>query len=449
MQNDKTTLKDLSIFPADGSGGVFSLIDRTVTQEGRQALRSHILAPPATHEALADLQATIRFLTTHLDKWPSIITNGTLVMIEKFFESADHAAPPSIGILGTVERLIQKYFNKQEYFFTRFSVSHLSHFLKGCSELVAMLGLEGIPPLLQRELLSIQNEMQHPLTEVIIAVTERTPQHELQQLNYRARREMKRMIYRLVESYARLDAWQSMARATREHTWIFPELLPETPVLFEAAGIYHPLLSTAVPYDISFGTGHNFLLLTGANMSGKTTFLRALGVSSLLAHLGMGVPAKALRTSFMHGIITNMHTEDNILKGESYFFAEVQRMKLIAAQISQPGTRLALMDELFKGTNVHDAFECTRAVVTGLLHHPDHVMALSTHLYEVAQQFSNDNRILFAHFVTNISGEGQYTFTYHLKPGISNDRIGYLILQQEGVIDLLRGRPGGHTNITQ
>jgi DNA mismatch repair ATPase MutS len=262
-------------------------------------------------------------------------------------------------------------------------------------------------------------------------------------LQYKVRRELKNPIYRLMASYARLDAWQSMARATVARQWAFPVLLPETPVTFSATGIYHPLLSQPVSYDISLGTGHNFMLITGANMSGKTTFLRAMGITSLLAHLGMGVPAKAFSTSFMYGIITNMHAEDNILKGESYFFAEVQRMKQIAGRLAEQRPHLALMDELFKGTNVHDACECTRAVATGLTGHPNHIMALSTHLYEVAQQFSNDSRILFYHFVTHISEEGTYKFTYQLREGISNDRIGYLILQQEGVLDLLNTHRNG------
>ncbi|MBX2904816.1 MAG: hypothetical protein KF744_02175 [Taibaiella sp.] len=440
MQNDKTTLKDLSIFPADGSGGVFALIDRTVTQEGREALRKHILQPPASYEALSDLQDVIRYWHAQPGRWPAGISNGTLVMLEKFFEAADNTAPPATGIAGLVAQLLQKMFNKREYFFTKFSVSHLSDFLNGCTQLSDLLEDEGLPAFLRRELESIKSELQYPLTEELIAVTERTAFTQLQMLQYRARREMKNITYRLIAIYARLDAWHSLALATLEHKWTFPELLPEKPVLLHASGFWHPLISSPVAYDVSFSEGQNFMLLTGANMSGKTTFLRALGVTSLLAHLGMGVPAARLRTSFMHGIITNMHTEDNILKGESYFFAEVQRMKLIAAQISEPGTRLALMDELFKGTNVHDAFECTRAVVTGLMNHPNHVMALSTHLYEVAQQFNADERIVFAHFVTNISADGQYTFTYQLKPGISNDRIGYLILQQEGVIDLLSSR---------
>ena len=96
------------------------------------------------------------------------------------------------------------------------------------------------------------------------------------------------------------------------------------------------------------------------------------------------------------------------------------------------------MDELFKGTNVHDAYECTKAVVDGLLRHQRHIMVLSTHLYEVAQQFSDRKEIIFSYFVTDMTEEGNYSFSYELKDGISNDRIGYRILQKEGVLDLLK-----------
>jgi DNA mismatch repair ATPase MutS len=173
-------------------------------------------------------------------------------------------------------------------------------------------------------------------------------------------------------------------------------------------------------------------------MSGKTTFMRALGVGALLSHLGMAVPAEKLNISFLQGVITNMQVEDNILRGESYFFAEVQRMKTTAEKLLQPLPQLVLMDELFKGTNVHDAYECTKAVLEGLLQHPNHLMILSTHLYEVAQHFREEAKINFAYFVTQMGEGGNYIFTYELREGISNDRIGYRILKKEGVIDLLK-----------
>jgi DNA mismatch repair protein MutS len=439
MQNDRITLKDLSIFSSEAGGGLFGLIDHTTTHAGRDTLRRHIMNPPDSYETLQALQDAVKFWSTHGALWPTDVSNGTMLMLEKFFESADTAAPPK-GITFSIGAFLQKLLNRNEYFFTEFSLSHLSDFLRGSAKLVEIMKEQDVPTLLKTELEGIQTGLSHRLTAELIKVDKKTPYAELARLSYRARREMKNTIYGLMDHYARLDAWQAMAKATVNNKWVFPTLQASRPVMFSAMQMYHPLIQNPVPYDIDFSNKRNFLLLTGANMSGKTTFMRSLGVSALLAHIGMGVPATALSISFLQGIITNMHVEDDILKGESYFFAEVQRMKLTAQKLLQQEPHLVLMDELFKGTNVHDAYECTVAVMEGLLHRPDHLMILSTHLYEVAQQFSERKEIQFAHFITEMAGDN-FRFTYHLKEGISNDRIGYRILQKEGVIELLRKAP--------
>ncbi len=404
-------------------------------------LRKHIQHPPDTFEKLKDVQDAIKFWYANTARWPEGVLNGTLVMLDKFFESADSLSAPPTGFTLFLNSYFQRLLHKQEYFFTKFSLSHLADFLKGCGQLSEMATLPGVPAVLKREFETIGEELRHRLTEPIAAITNETKYADLMQLDYRARREMKHVVHRLIDSYSRLDAWRSMAIATKAHGWVFPELVAAKPVCMETTGLSHPLLKEPVSYDIAFEQDRNFLLLTGANMSGKTTFMRALGVGALLAHLGMGVPARAMKISFLQGIITNMQVEDNILRGESYFFAEVQRMKQTAEKLLKPEAHLVLMDELFKGTNVHDAYECTRAVMDGLLHHPNHLMIISTHLYEVAQQFKEDNvknkEILFYYFVTTMSAEGDYKFTYELKNGISDDRIGYRILQKEGVIELL------------
>ena len=436
MQNDKTTLKDLSIFTSESGGGVFSLIDNTTTVAGRDVVKRYFFSPPDNFEALQELQDAVKFWSANGKLWPLDISNGTMLMLEKFFESADNAAPPR-GIALSIGSFLQKVFNRNEYFFTEFSLSHIADFLRGCRKMVAIKEEHECPSLLQRELEAMQTELDHRLTDSLVKLDKKTPYAELSRLSYRARREMKNTIYRLMHHYARLDAWQAMAKATINNKWQFPELLPATPVTFTATQMYHPLVQNAVAYDINFGDRRNFLLLTGANMSGKTTFMRSLGVNALLAHIGMGVPAASLRISFLQGIITNMHVEDDILKGESYFFAEVQRMKLTAEKLLHKEPHMVLMDELFKGTNVHDAYECTSAVIEGLLNRPDHLMILSTHLYEVAQEFSSRKEIQFAHFITETAGDN-FSFTYQLREGISNDRIGYRILQKQGVIELLR-----------
>lgn len=441
MHNDKTTLKDLSIFLPESRGDIFSLLDLTTTQAGSTALKKHIQHPPDNFAQLKDIQDAVKFWMAHTDSWPENISNGTLVMLEKFFESADTTSSPPGTLQMLVGPFLQKVFNRNEYFFTQFSISHLADFVRGCLQLITILDRDDVPALLQRELQAIAKELEHPLTAELANVDQQTAYQELARLNFRARREMKHATYKLVAHYARLDAWQAMARATLKQEWNMPELQDARPVLFHVAGLYHPLLPYPVSYDIRFDDEKNFLLLTGANMSGKTTLMRALGVSALLAHLGMGVPARSMQISFLHGIITNMHVEDDLLKGESFFFAEVQRMKHTAQKLLQQQSHLVLMDELFKGTNVHDAYECTRAVIDGLLSRPGQLMVLSTHLYEVAQHFDQRKDIVFAYFVTKMNEDGSYYFTYELKEGISNDRIGYRILQQEGVLDLLRKKP--------
>ena len=438
MQNDKITLKDLSIFGGEGSDDLFGRIDRTTTQAGKDALRRHIYHPPDTYDDLCAVQDAIKFWAAKPGLWPSVISNGTIVMLIQFFESADNAGSPPTGLSLVSSAFFQKIFNRQQYFITQFSLTHLADFLKGCTQLAEIGEDEGVPSILKKALADIKGELNHRLTERVLSVTKETKYKELAHLNYQVRREMKGMVSRLIGNYARLDAWQAMARSTVANKWVFPELRPAMPVTFETEKLYHPLLHTPVPYTINMGNKHNFLVLTGANMSGKTTFMRALGVSALLAHLGMGVPAARLRISFLQGIITNMHVEDNILKGESYFFAEVQRMKQTAEKLLQDKPHLVLMDELFKGTNVHDAYECTRGVMEGLLNHKGHLMMLSTHLYEVAREFSENKEIIFSYFVTELAYGESYHFTYELKPGISNDRIGYRILQKEGVIALLQ-----------
>ena len=443
MQNDKTTLKDHS-YLGSGHHSVYHLIDHTTTHAGRDELRNLVLSPPSGYESLLSLQQAVGFLAEHPEAWTRIISNGTLVMLEKFFESADTAGhqPGSISLrLGTI---FQKLFNKGQYTLTQFSISHLSDFFRGCKELLRMLELEGLPERLRLILMEIKEELDRdPTAHAVLAVDKRTPYPELAKLSYLARRQLKNPVYRMMQHYAKLDAWHSMAVATVKHGWVFPKLNPPFPIRMKADGLYHPLLKKPVSYDIDFDRNRNFLLLTGANMSGKTTFMRALGVSALLAHLGMGVPATSFEISFLQGIITNMYVEDNILAGESFFFAEVQRIKETARRLQEPQPHLVLMDELFKGTNVHDAFECTKAVVEGLLRYDRHIMVLSTHLYEVAQQFVDRKELIFAYFVTEMSEEGGYSFRYELKSGISNDRIGYRILQKEGVIALLQDKKEG------
>jgi DNA mismatch repair ATPase MutS len=97
---------------------------------------------------------------------------------------------------------------------------------------------------------------------------------------------------------------------------------------------------------------------------------------------------------------------------------------------------LVLIDELFKGTNVQDAMKCSLTVVKGLIKIKNSLFILSTHLYEIGEELKQYPNISFRYFETNAKDD-QLEFSYQLKEGISNDRLGYLILKREKVVEML------------
>jgi DNA mismatch repair ATPase MutS len=199
----------------------------------------------------------------------------------------------------------------------------------------------------------------------------------------------------------------------------------------------HPLVNNAVGNDLTLSPDQNFLFLTGANMAGKSTFIKTIGIVVYLSHIGIGAPAKAVTLTVMDGLITNLNIADNVVKGESYFYNEVQRIKNTVIKINDGKKNCVLIDELFKGTNILDAMKCSTQVIEGLQNLRSSIFILSTHLYEISEALTKHKNIQFSYFETTIK-EKQLKFQYHLTPGISQDRIGYLILEREGVVDLLK-----------
>jgi DNA mismatch repair ATPase MutS len=144
-----------------------------------------------------------------------------------------------------------------------------------------------------------------------------------------------------------------------------------------------------------------------------------------------------MRLSFFNGIFSNISVTDNIFKGESYFYNEVQRIKNTIVKITDNRKWLVLIDEMFKGTNVEDARNCSLAVINGLLQSTSCLFILSTHLYEIADELEKAPNIRFKYFESEVIDDNLY-FTYQLKDGIAKEKIGYLILKREKVLDLLK-----------
>lgn len=434
MQVDKITQLDLSLFSTDENLSIFHLLNYTTTSRGKDYLHYILNNPLSTLAEIEDAQNTIQQLQLLLPRWKHTINNGTLMVIEKFYETplTIHSNEPT-----NINTFFYKLLNKEDFSLTKYSVEHCIYFIKGIKIIQQLLTnahgkkmdywKEKIKLLLNKSIIEeiLQTDNPKALADKSILKFARF-----------LRTDFKNNINQLLHVFEQIDAYISLAIACTEHSFIFPEIQNSSQPFIDAEELYHPLLQQAVSYSFTLDEKQNFLFLTGANMAGKSTFIKAVGVCVYLAQLGMGVPAKNMKISLFDGLLSNIQVTDNIMKGESYFFNEVQRIKNTVEKISNGKNWLILIDELFKGTNVQDAMKCSTIVIEGLHKMQNALFILSTHLYEIADDLKKHANIQFKYFETSISNE-KLIFNYHLKNGVSNDRVGYLILKREGVIDML------------
>jgi len=196
----------------------------------------------------------------------------------------------------------------------------------------------------------------------------------------------------------------------------YPELVGEGP-WFEATEMGHPLMDvrTCVRNDLTLGGEMRFLLVTGSNMSGKSTLLRAVGLNATLAWMGAPVRAARLRLSPLQ-VCASIRVDDSLMNGHSHFYAEVERLKAIFDCAASGPPVLFLIDELFGGTNSADRRVAAEAVIRLLVERraiglvTSHDLALT----EIAEK--RELKGANVHFADLPTAEG-LNFDYHLRPG--------------------------------
>jgi DNA mismatch repair ATPase MutS len=435
MQIDKTTYEDLSVFSHGEDSSIFEKLDYTRTVGGKSWLMEFFKHPFSDSKRIGDTQQILILMLDRLSQWPMTITNGTIMVMERFYETALDEMPEQANFLNGIT---YKVLHGPDYSVTRYSVSHFGDFTRGLLKIIELFDQDHCPFLLRAYLDRAKTLLGH---DTIQALNRQKPADELspkQTIYYGhfLRNKFKQAALELIDIYGRLDAWYSMALATQNLHLTLPIFVDQDKPLVHASSLFHILLDDPTAYHVQLDQRTNFLFLTGANMAGKSTFIKAVGAAVYLAHLGMGVPAQQMRLSLFDGILSNINVTDNLAKGESYFFNEVQRIKNTIIKISDGHKWLVLIDELFKGTNVEDAMKCSSTVVKGLIKIKTSLFILSTHLYEIGEELKQYPNIAFRYFETLVKGD-QLDFSYQLKEGISNDRLGYLILKKENVVDML------------
>lgn len=244
-------------------------------------------------------------------------------------------------------------------------------------------------------------------------------------------------IIRFFESVQRFEVYISVARAIHKHGFVFPCMGGTQLDLRQA---FHPALD--VPVRNNIVASNNVCLLTGPNMSGKSTLLKTLSICVYLAHLGLAVPAEQASIPFFEHISVMVNHNDDLASGYSHFMMEIKRVKEVLVRTRRGETCFAVFDELFKGTNIDDAMEISKLTIEGLMQFSSCLFFISTHLHELKKAQVIERGLVDTLYLDCSTETGKPCFTYQVKQGWSDIKIGRILFQLEGLEDLLRKSSG-------
>lgn len=223
MQVDQTTLQDLSIFEIEEEQSVFHHLNFTQTNDGKHYLKQILSSPLAGISEINDVQICIQFLISIQSQLPTTITNGTIMVIERFYETVVNSYPSSNNKVGCI---LYKLTSKSDYSLTEYSVQHFIHFVKGLQEIAGLLqdSNSKLLQLWRDKILLITNKenVKAMINETRIA--KELPTSVL--LHYAAfvKHRFKLDCNELIEIYGKLDAYLSLATATTKYQFSFQNL---------------------------------------------------------------------------------------------------------------------------------------------------------------------------------------------------------------------------------
>ncbi|MBZ9689188.1 DNA mismatch repair protein [Clostridium estertheticum] len=234
-----------------------------------------------------------------------------------------------------------------------------------------------------------------------------------------------------LEVIGEMEALNSLSSIAYEHRdWTMPKF-QEDPPIFKAKSLGHPLLGTSRVYnDVHIEKSQNILLITGSNMSGKSTLLRTTGINLVLAYAGAPVCAENFYCSIMD-IYTCMRTSDNLEKNISSFYAELLRIKKLVTATENKAPLFFLLDEIFKGTNSIDRHTGAKVLVSKLS--TENALGfVSTHDLELGEIEKTNRKVKNYHLKEYYKDDKLY-FDYKLRSGVSTTRNALYLMKMAGL----------------
>ncbi|NQX53634.1 DNA mismatch repair protein [Pedobacter panaciterrae] len=434
---DKQTLEDLNLLGKFTPGSVFAMFNKVHTSGGERLLQQ-FFKNPLTDATTINKRSELfcYFQGKNLD-FP--FSRVEFQLVENYFSTASRRNYPAALMVVFSKKMQAALLKDERYSALQAGLVATIKLLNALSAFLEQFQ-ESNPTPFDEELHVLQGILAMPSLRNVLK--ERgdnefsTP--KLAAYDHVLKHTLRRNIEVLLECIYRLDVYLAVGKVGKAQGFACAQAVPKGKQIIEIAALWHPALIKGVANPVSLSEHNNMIFLTGANMAGKSTFMKSLGIALYLAHMGFPLAARGMRFSVCDGIYSSINVPDSLNMGYSHFFAEVLRVKKAAEEVASGKSFLVLFDELFKGTNVKDAYDATLSVTTAFAQFRQCFFIISTHIIEVGEalQKSTDN-VLFAYLPTVMDGKVP-RYTYLLEKGITTDRQGMLIIENEGILDLLK-----------
>jgi hypothetical protein len=475
--------EDLDVF---GNGSLYHFLNRTTTRHGASRLAALLDQPHGTRDAIITHQAAVRQLAPQAEQRQLITAHG---LLHDKKENGHRDIDEWIAMEGYLSK--NKWINVARFALPVFNIGALLYYLDSGRTLYLILGIlvswmlvGGYSQYIHKQYLMIgrkqailkqyatilreflftdagSSALLQQLSKIATAgTTEIKKLSRLsslfdQRLNLLVNFILNSLLVYDIHCMVALEKWKHRNRAHysqwfdavgeiemlnslatlafNQPGYCFPEIIEGKPTI-TASALAHPLIPAqeCVSNDFSIGRNEQLLLVTGSNMSGKSTFLRTVGINLLLAQCGAPVCAKAFLCTPMR-ILTSIRINDSLQEHTSYFMAELKRLRQIITVLETNVPALVLIDEVLRGTNSSDKTHGSAALIRKLISHQC-LSIFATHDLSLSELENAYPSLISNYCFESKIENGELLFDYRLRNGVATNKNATFLMEKMGII---------------
>lgn len=436
---DQQTLDDLNILGKFKPNSLFSLFNEVSTSGGERLLEQMFYAPLMDEDEINRRSRTFAHFQQHQIAFP--FDAGQVMAMENYLDEESGRNRVSLYFQLLRKQMLATLLKDEQLQTLIDGIVATIAVLKSAKQLFARLSLADEIPFYKGQMEEINSVLANADLKNCLDTDPAVISNsglQLLKCDSLFRLKLRDALLKVLAFIFELDVYTTVAAIAERRSLSYAQALPREKNVFIAEELRHPAIEHAVGNPVSFHQDGNVIFLTGANMAGKSTFMKSYGIAVYLSHMGFPVGASSLLFSIKDGIYSSINVPDNLSLGYSHFYAEVLRVKKVAQDVSEGKQLVVIFDELFKGTNVKDAYDATYEVTAAFSAYRRCFFVISTHIIEVGAVLQESHQHVQFAYLPTVMLTKVPKYTYKLTQGITEDRQGMMIIENEDILKILR-----------